>query len=266
MSDFEIELKHRIQKTDQKVRIQGIGWIAAGILLMVAGYFINTPRDRALRQSMAHAPRGTESLPPFQLAEGLSKIFMALLPFAAMAGGAVSFGYGGYRLAAGITEKEKKTVADDYRDELEENRIEEALKAKRAAMGEENVAAKVELRFDGIYTTEYYFKDRTSRLHLRFYNNGTVAVLESLLSPMRVYMLFKRHGSLAKVPDVTIIDYSNIANAISFSVKRTVGNSVEVRHYSGDVGPNILHLKIDRDGMEYCPVNCWNFKETPTDV
>lgn len=103
-------------------------------------------------------------------------------------------------------------------------------------------------------------------MHLRFYSDGKVAILDTYLNPIRVYMQFKKHGDRAKVPDVVMGECNNSANTISFSVTKTIGDYVEKRHYSGEVGLNKLRLKIDRNGSGFCPVNDWNFTETPTDA
>jgi hypothetical protein len=288
MSINEHELNCRIALATKKARLRSTGTIAFGIFWIALGLFgitnLKSQNEFAMSLDAGRAKNPViNKVPPLQVSSGLSTLLMLVAPFLLLPAGVVIAGYGVKRLATGITEKEKDKVREDYKDEQEEHLIEEKIKARQESReGAAQISAPPKLRFDGIYTAEcegYTVNEchdvvgpRYKR-HLRFFNNGKVAVSESALSPIRMYIRFRKHSEPADVPGVTLADYNTVANAdsavaalsLSFSTSKGSGQNVEKRDYRGSVGVNKVRLQLQINGCNKGQPDEYSFTEIPNE-
>jgi len=169
MSENDSELKNRINKAANKVRLQGVGTLACGIFFLTIGYFSSSHEQQEFNQRMNNGNVLGVNIDktPLKHVHDVSNGLMALMPVAFFVLGIASVGFGTWQLAVGIPKGVKQELIEEY--ELEQ----------RVLKGQTNVTpANAEnsengVRFDGIYQYSAAGAPKPERF-LRFFRDRTV--------------------------------------------------------------------------------------------
>lgn len=249
MSNNDPELKRRIAKAANKVRLQGIGLLGCGIFFLVAGWFCVKFSDPGFDRRMNNGQiLGVDvDKTPVKPVHDLSNGLMSLMPFAMILIGIASVGFGGWQLAAGIRANVKQELAEEYE-------IEQRIRERQTHRTPANAGnSENGVRFDGIYQYSIPGEPK-SKEYLRFFKDRTVVHAHSSESAFRVYVQCKKEKDGRHTAGLSVATIKFEDQTIHFTDKfSNLGVYFRETSYTGIAA--ISTDGISFDVKEECTVN-----------